>query len=404
MKYQILIVGAGIAGLTAAIESVRLGFKVAIFEKNKKVGYPLSCGEYIPSPIELKKMFPKAQNFEKLLSYPKEFIRNKCSKVRVHCSSERFWEYKLNSIVIDRIGLQHDLAEQCLAEGANINKGCEVESYNQNGNLIINSKDISKLNGEICIAADGPTSRIARNAGLVVPHFPSELSPCKGYIIENLNLDPEICHVFFSSKYAPGGYGWIIPWSQNRANIGLGIRKSFLNNNQNLGLCLKQFIEEHPIVSRIIKKSKIIDEIHGLVPVGGPIPVTYTSNLMVTGDAAGFVMACNGGGIPTGALSGYLAAHAAKKHLTEDESLEIYEKEWRYQIGDTLKKATYIRKIADKIMKNDSQMSNLLELIGSKQIGELMTCHIPFLIKMGAPFASTFIKLFSKKHFFDCST
>lgn len=398
MKYQILVVGAGIAGLTAAIESARLGFKVAIFEKNKKIGYPLSCAEYIPNNIELKKIFPKAKNFERLLSYPKKFIRNKCTKVHVHGSTERFWEFKLNSIVIDRPGLQQYLAEQCLAEGTSLYTGYEVESYNPNGNLIFKSKSISKLNGEICIAADGPTSRMARNAGLLVPHIPSELSSCKGYIIDNVNLDPDICHVFFSSKYAPGGYGWIIPWSGNKANIGLGIRKSFLNTNQNPSMLLKHFIQENPVVSRMTKHSKIIEKIHGLVPIGGPIPVTHTSNLMVIGDAAGFVMACNGGGIPTGVLSGYLAAQAAKEHLTDNKPLEIYEKEWKHQIGDVLKKTIYIRKIADRIMINDSLMEMFLDLVGSRRLGELMTCRIPFSIKMGAPFVSTFLKLFLENH------
>ena len=85
--------------------------------------------------------------------------------------------------------------------------------------MTFDGKKISKINGEVCIAADGPTSHIARNSGLLVPHIPSELSPCKGYIIDNANLDSNICHVFFSSKYAPGGYGWIIPWSENKANI-----------------------------------------------------------------------------------------------------------------------------------------------------------------------------------------
>ena len=398
MKYQILIVGAGIAGLTAALESVKLGFKVAIFEKNKKIGYPLSCGEYIPNHVELNKIFPNASNFEKLLSYPDEFVRNECTKVCVHCSSERFWEFKLNSIVLDRHGLQQYLADQCISEGATLFKGHEVESYNQNGHLIFANKNIPKVNGEICIAADGPISRIARNAGLDLPHIPSELCPCKGYIIENANLDPDTCHVFFSSKYAPGGYGWIIPWSSNKANIGIGIRKSFLNANQNLGKCLNHFFKENPVVFRIVKHSKIIERIHGLVPVGGPIPETYTSNLMVIGDAAGFVMACNGGGIPTGILSGYLAAQAAKKHLTANEPLQIYEKEWRYQMGDTLKKALHIRKITDRIMINDSLLDILFDMVGSKRVGELMTCHIPFLVKIGSPIVNTYLKLFSENH------
>jgi digeranylgeranylglycerophospholipid reductase len=209
-----------------------------------------------------------------------------------------------------------------------------------------------------------------------------------------VNLDSDICHVFLSSKHAPGGYSWIIPWSKNKANIGVGIRQSFLNTEQNLDTCLNHFIKKHPVASRMIKNSKITENIHGLIPIGGPIPVTYTSNLMVIGDAAGFVMACNGGGIPTAVLSSYLAAQAAKEHLTNNESLENYEQEWKYQIGDVLKKTIQIRKIADMIMRNDPLREKLLDLIGSKRVGELMTCRIPFLVGLGSPFLSPTSKIF----------
>ena len=67
-------------------------------------------------------------------------------------------------------------------------------------------------------------------------------------------------------------------------------------------------------------------------------------------------------------------------------------------MGDVLKKTVYIRKMADKIMKNDLLMEKFLDLIGSKRLGELMTCHIPFIVKMGSPFLSTFLKLFSEKN------
>lgn len=391
MKYNVIIVGAGIAGLTAGLESAKLGLKVAILEKEKNIGYPLSCGEYIPTPDELSKMFPKVDSFKKLLSYPKEFIRNKCGKTQVHGSSNRSWEFNLNSLVIDRPCLQQHLADQCVSEGVTIHTGVTVDSFKPNGYLTLNGKNIPELNGDVCIAADGPTSRIARNAGLNVPHMPYGLSPCQGYIMENVNLDSDVCHVFFGSKYAPGGYGWIIPRGGNQANVGIGVRKSFMKDNQKLGLCLKHFIEQHPAVLTRLKHSKITEQIHGLVPIAGPIPVTYATNIMVVGDAAGFVMACNGGGIPTGVLSGYLAAQAAEKHLTEAKPLSIYEKAWKTQMGDVLETAVDIRKMMDRIMTNDSLMETLMDFAGSRRIGEMITCHIPFLIRMGYPLLRPFL-------------
>jgi digeranylgeranylglycerophospholipid reductase len=397
LKYQILIVGAGIAGLTAGLESSRLGYNVAIFEKEKKIGSPLSCAEYIPTPVELEKMFPKVDNFKDLLAYPKKFTRNKCKKTRVYGSSNRFWEFNLNAHVVDRSRLQQYLADQCESEGVTIHKGVTVTSFKPNGDLTFNDKNFPKISGEICIAADGPTSRIAQNAGLSIPHFPHQLSPCQGYIMENVNLDSDICHVFMSSKYAPGGYGWIIPRGKNQANIGIGVRKSFMQNDQKLSICLKRFIEHNPVVVKKIKQSKISEKIRGLVPIAGPIPLTYTPNLMVVGDAAGFVMACNGGGIPTAVLSGYLAANTAHKHLTEGKPISIYEEEWKKQMGNVLRDTVKIRKMMDIIMTNDSMMENLMNFVGSRRVGEMTTCHIPFLIKIGYPLVRMFLKLFPEK-------
>ena len=34
--------------------------------------------------------------------------------------------------------------------------------------------------------------------------------------------------MYFSARYAPGGYAWIIPLGQDIANVGVGVRASYL--------------------------------------------------------------------------------------------------------------------------------------------------------------------------------
>ena len=63
-KYDVVIVGGGPGGLSAAVHLSQKGFKVKVFEKKKILGTPVRCGEYFPVKAEMEKLVPRVKNLD----------------------------------------------------------------------------------------------------------------------------------------------------------------------------------------------------------------------------------------------------------------------------------------------------------------------------------------------------
>ena len=121
--------------------------------------------------------------------------------------------------------------------------------------------------------------------------------------------------MFFGNQAAPGGYLWVIPRSDSMVNVGFGLRYSHLAGKVSLTRFLNRFIQTNSILAKGTQGAKIESRIGASIPVGGPLHRTYTKRVVLVGDAAGHVMATNGGGIPTALVGGEIAGNVVSKHL-----------------------------------------------------------------------------------------
>jgi flavin-dependent dehydrogenase len=183
--------------------------------------------------------------------------------------------------------------------------------------------------------------------------------------------------MYFGKQVAPGGYAWIIPKGDDIANIGFGMRRPFGAPEVPLKQYLRRFIQSHPLVSPRTKKSTIVSRVGAIIPVGGPVDRTYSKNAVLVGDAAGHVMASNGGGIPTALVGGEIAGEAVVSHLTDGASLGIYEETWSKEIGKELYTALRILRIADQVMPSDRITDQCMRLAGPRYLKHLIRCRLP---------------------------
>ena len=121
-----------------------------------------------------------------------------------------------------------------------------------------------KIRPQIIIGADGPHSIVSRAMGNPV----QETGICLEYEMADVNIDAEAAEMYFSAHYAPGGYAWIIPLGQDMANVGVGVRASYLAG-QKLPHILDRFIREHPIAAEKLAGGEVLAVMRGLVPAGG---------------------------------------------------------------------------------------------------------------------------------------
>ncbi|NIQ33794.1 MAG: hypothetical protein GTN80_09190 [Nitrososphaeria archaeon] len=234
-----------------------------------------------------------------------------------------------------------------------------------------------RVETEVLIAADGSFSRTARSIGLDLRASPYNYSPVLQYVMENITVEDDVVEMYMGREYAPGGYTWIIPRGDGTANVGLGIRSPFYERGTTIHEFLQRFIRRHPAASSKLKEGIIISRVGGLMPVGGPIPKTATDDIMVVGDAAGHVMASNGGGVPPALVCGEIAGETAANRINNGVCLSLYEEMWRSEVGEELNTSLKVREMGDLAMKSDDFMNGILEILGPKNIGEMIRCRLP---------------------------
>ena len=67
---DVLVVGSGPAGSTAARFAAEAGASVLMIERRSQVGVPVRCGEFMPGASEIKFMFPELEDYESLFAVP----------------------------------------------------------------------------------------------------------------------------------------------------------------------------------------------------------------------------------------------------------------------------------------------------------------------------------------------
>jgi digeranylgeranylglycerophospholipid reductase len=234
-----------------------------------------------------------------------------------------------------------------------------------------------KIRPQIIIGADGPHSVVSHAMGNPV----QEMGICLEYEMVDVNIDPQAAEMYFSAHYAPGGYAWIIPLGQDTANVGVGVRASYLAG-QKLPLILDRFIREHTIAAEKLAGGEVLAVMRGLVPAGGTPGVIQKGNMLLAGDAAGHVMATSGGGIPLAMVAGRIAGEAAIGQLQGKMPLTDYPSRIREEFGIQLSRSVQIRKMVDYAMKSDRLMNALFAALSPAQMKSVMRAQIP------APLAS----------------
>jgi len=144
---------------------------------------------------------------------------------------------------------------------------------------------------------------------------------------------------------------------------------------------LHRFIVEHPVASEKVRGGRVTSIIAGMVPVGGAPAKPCTGNVMIAGDAAGHLIATNGGGIPTAMVAGKIAGETAADVVNGRCAVDAYESRWRSEIGMQIKTSVYVRKLMDGMMRSDSMMTAVMNMISPAHMKSLQRGQLPDAVK-----------------------
>ncbi len=366
----IAVIGAGPAGSSAAEAAAASGASVLLIDKKKEIGSPVQCGGFLPEARELEALLPAASLPETLRDIPERIILHRTGWQRIYSPSGASKQFSVAGRVLDRRAYDRYLAARAARAGAEILPGARARC--KDGALQLSGRRGGLIEPQIIIGADGPNSSVSRAMGNGI----LETGICIEYDMADVNIDSDAAEMYFSARFAPGGYAWIIPQGRDVANVGVGVRASYLSGEKLPGI-LDRFIAEHPIAKEKLAGGETIAIMRGPVPSGGSVSVVQKGNMLLAGDAAGHVMASSGGGIPLAVVAGRVAGQTAAEAATGTTPLSDYPSRIDREFGVQLSRSVQIRKMVDMAMRSDRLINALFLAMSPEQMKAVMRAQIP---------------------------
>jgi len=338
MKYDVIVVGAGPAGATAAKCLAEKGVKVALIDK-KEFPRDKSCGGGLPTRV--LKRFPYTVDLIDSISYGS-----------ITYSSSLRYKFRILRdkpliATVVRKDFDYGLVKIAIAKGVDFivdNTVKDIQVEKNKSNVIF--EDGKKLESKLIIGADGVRSVVADKSKLAKKTDGNCLCIIEEQLmnekdIEKYFSDKRIVHIFIKTK-GISGYGWVFP-KRKYVNIGIGEFETGINNKKPRSNLIEVFDNYIDILKdkKILPKNfKIKNRQGGILPIF-PLEKTYSERILLCGDAAGFINPITGEGIYYAMVSGQLAADISIKALKNNDfsekSLSKYQKKWQNDFGKDLK-------------------------------------------------------------------
>jgi digeranylgeranylglycerophospholipid reductase len=357
-KVEVLVIGSGPAGSSAAEHCALGGAETLVIERRPTVGVPVRCGEFMPHNEEIQSIFPNARDVPALFDFPSYLRSISCDIMRIYSPKMRAYDVPFHGWTTYRDRFDQFLASKAEKAGATIITG--VRCTKVSGTQAITDQGV--IEAKVIIGADGPLSVVAKSLKL---ERPRDLCPAMSTIAKG-KFEP--APIMYFGSIAPGGYAWVIP-KDDGANVGLGYSRLFTDKN------LHDFWE--PFKKMLGSET---GHLHGkMVPMSGPISRTVVGDALVVGDAAGHVMPVNGGGIPIAMICGRIAGEAAANRIRKGSDLEGYEGEWRRQVGQQLDVAVKTKRMTMMAFGSQWRLEMAMRMLGIKRMGRAIRCRSVFL-------------------------
>ncbi len=334
---DLLVIGAGAAGLMTAKRAAELGLKVTLIEKNKNFNqlrracsaqFILDDGyenEFIK--LEDGKIVFTKNNFQVNYSGALVDVKNKYYKSpkghRIHFAHDG---QKPFAVKFDKRKLLHGLYKECIDLGVDVRMStlaCGGDDYTDHVNIKLkNNKSRYTLDAKKVVIAEGANARLTGLLGLNKGRTNFATALVVKYILEGISdIEPNSWNLFYGKAFYSNAPIIIGPslYGDNTFEVTISGSK-----NARPDSIYENVINKSPL-KKNFENAKLIDKQGCAVKAFSSLKKPYKGNVLVIGDSAAFVEVEVQGGL----MCGYHAADAINDELQGRNGFEKYTNWWK---------------------------------------------------------------------------
>ncbi len=339
-KTEVIVVGAGPAGISCAITIARAGKEVVLIERGLFAGSKNVFGGAVYTQA-VKEIFPE---FEKEAPVERRNIEHNYLILGENDSTNISYRKNDNSgYSVIRAKFDRWMADVAREAGVYIVEETVVRELIKKKNKVVGVRtELEDFYADIVVLADGVNSLLAKQIGLRKDIDTKDVALS---VKEVIKLDKETINQRFHLKDDEGsiveifggpmlgmlGLGFMYT-NEDSVTIGLGVTLNELVEANYRPFEMLEKLKQHPSVAPLIEGGTLKEYSAHLIPEGGykKIPKLVDNGVMITGDAAMLVNNLHWEGTNLAMISGKLAAETAIDAINKNDfskkMLSNYEK------------------------------------------------------------------------------
>lgn len=354
-KYDVIVVGGGPAGSSAALQAANGGASVLMVEKEPQIATTVRTSGVTWMDTVTEFGIPE-RCYNPIKNYGFYSPNN---SVILHDKIHR-------AVVLDVRSTYRWLATQAENAGVKIHTGITIKkaTRNDDNSITISGTDNTLACGRIIVDASGFSGVIAQSLGLAQQW--RRFGVGAEYEMHAENIDIETWWLMVGSMYSPAGYAWIFPVGGDLVRVGVGVAKpeSTADPREILDKILHE--KTGPVAS--LGHLEMSEYHYGLIPNGGIDRKSVHNGVILVGDSAGqsnpLVLEGIRFAIRFGRLAGDAAAAAIHNPDNAESLLSSYEVGWRKMAEARIRSAYKVqnRWLALSDEKWDEELNIIKEL------------------------------------------